>query len=114
MLRTDQTRRQGALDWPPGRPGFFCLPPAPPSEPPKTIKPGKLTVGLNGDMPMTQLKDGQLIGTDGELMVSFAKQLGLEPDPTPDGLGRRDRGDQAGPARPHAWSMGWPRRAPRS
>ena len=47
----------------------------------KTIEPGKLTIGMNGDMPMTQLKDGQLFGTDGELMVYVAKKLGLEPIP---------------------------------
>ena len=35
------------------------------AEPPKTIEPGKLTVGINGDMPMTSVKDGKLIGTDG-------------------------------------------------
>src|SRR3954464_15640501 len=34
--------------------------------PPKTMEPGKLTVGINGDMPMTSVKDGKLIGTDGE------------------------------------------------
>lgn len=45
----------------------------------KTIEPGKLTIGINGDMPMTQLKDGQLGGTDGEVMVHVAKQIGLEP-----------------------------------
>ncbi len=45
----------------------------------KTLEAGKLTVGINGDMPMTQFKDGQLSGTDGELMVFVAKQLGLEP-----------------------------------
>ena len=45
----------------------------------KTLEPGKLTIGMNGDMPMTQLKDGQLSGTDGELMVYVAKKLGLEP-----------------------------------
>lgn len=45
----------------------------------KTIEPGKLTIGINGDMPMTQLKDGVLSGTDGELMVYVAKKLGLEP-----------------------------------
>src|SRR4026207_115151 len=45
----------------------------------KTLEPGKLTIGINGDMPMTQFKDGQLSGTDGELMVFVAKQLGLEP-----------------------------------
>jgi L-cystine transport system substrate-binding protein len=47
----------------------------------KTVAPGKLTIGMNGDMPMTQIKDGQLSGTDGELMVYVAKKLGLEPSP---------------------------------
>ena len=45
----------------------------------KTVEPGKLNIAMNGDMPMTQLKDGQLSGTDGELMVYVAKKLGLEP-----------------------------------
>jgi len=45
----------------------------------KTIEPGKLNIAMNGDMPMTQLKDGKLSGTDGELMVYIAKKLGLEP-----------------------------------
>ncbi len=45
----------------------------------KTLEAGKLTIGINGDMPMTQLKDGQLGGTDGEVMVFVAKQVGLEP-----------------------------------
>ena len=48
-------------------------------ETPKTIQPGKLTIAMNGDMPMTQLKDGKLGGTDGELMVYIATKLGLEP-----------------------------------
>ncbi len=48
------------------------------AEPPKTIEPGKLHVALNGDMPMTGLKDGKLIGTDGDLMVLIAERLGLE------------------------------------
>jgi polar amino acid transport system substrate-binding protein len=47
----------------------------------KTIEPGKLTIGMNGDMPMTQIKDGQLSGTDGELMVWVAQKVGLEPKP---------------------------------
>ena len=46
----------------------------------KTLEAGKLTIGINGDMPMTQLKDGQLGGTDGEVMVFVAKQIGLEPN----------------------------------
>jgi polar amino acid transport system substrate-binding protein len=48
-------------------------------ETPKTVQPGKLTIAMNGDMPMTQLKDGKLGGTDGELMVYIATKLGLEP-----------------------------------
>jgi ABC-type amino acid transport substrate-binding protein len=49
--------------------------------PPKTIEPGKLTVGFNGDMPMTSFKDGKLIGTDGELLAKIASDLGLEIKP---------------------------------
>jgi cystine transport system substrate-binding protein len=45
----------------------------------KTIESGKLNIAMNGDMPMTQLKDGKLSGTDGELMIYIAKKLGLEP-----------------------------------
>ena len=49
------------------------------ADPPKTIEPGKLNIAMNGDMPMTQLKDGVLSGTDGSLMTMIAKQLGLQP-----------------------------------
>ena len=54
----------------------FALPAG--AAPPKTIEPGKLTVGFNGDMPMTSWKDGKLIGTDGELLAQIAANLGLE------------------------------------
>jgi ABC-type amino acid transport substrate-binding protein len=43
-----------------------------------TIEPGKLIVGFNGDMPMTSLQDGQLIGTDGKMIAKIAADLGLE------------------------------------
>ena len=43
-----------------------------------TIEPGKLTVAFNGDMPMTSLKDGKLIGTDGEMISRIAADLGLQ------------------------------------
>jgi L-cystine transport system substrate-binding protein len=49
--------------------------------PPKTIEPGKLTIGFNGDMPMTSWKDGKLIGTDGALLAQIAANLGLEVKP---------------------------------
>jgi polar amino acid transport system substrate-binding protein len=43
-----------------------------------TIEPGKLIVGFNGDMPMTSLQDGKLIGSDGEMIAKIAADLGLE------------------------------------
>jgi len=43
---------------------------------------GVLKVALNGDMPMTGLDDnGNLIGTDGSLMVHIATSLGLKVEP---------------------------------
>lgn len=47
---------------------------------PKTITPGVLTVGIAGDMPMTSVADGKLIGTDGEMVNAIAKDLGLTVD----------------------------------
>jgi L-cystine transport system substrate-binding protein len=44
----------------------------------KTIEPGVLNVGLNGDMPMTSVKDGKLLGSDGEIMTIVAERLGLK------------------------------------
>ena len=41
-----------------------------------------LTVAINGDMPMTSVKDGKLIGTDGEMIVVIAQKLGLEAKPS--------------------------------
>ena len=45
------------------------------------IKPGKLIVAFNGDMPGTGFQDGKLIGLDGELMQWVADELGLEVEP---------------------------------
>jgi ABC-type amino acid transport substrate-binding protein len=42
------------------------------------VKPGKLVVAFNGDMPGTSYEGGRLIGLDGELMHWMADQLGLE------------------------------------
>jgi L-cystine transport system substrate-binding protein len=43
-----------------------------------TLEPGKLNVAFNGDMPMTSLQDGQMIGSDGKMIASIAEKLGLE------------------------------------
>lgn len=42
-----------------------------------TLEPGKLYVAFNGDMPMSSLNDGALIGIDGEMISSIADGLGL-------------------------------------
>ena len=44
----------------------------------KTLEPGVLNVGINGDMPMTSVKDGKLTGSDGEIMTLVAERLGLK------------------------------------
>ncbi len=47
----------------------------------ETVKPGKLVVAFNGDMPGTSFDNGKLIGLDGELMQWIADQLGLQVEP---------------------------------
>ena len=48
----------------------------------KTVTSGTLTVAMNGDMPMTGIKDGKLIGTDGEMIAAIAQKLGLAVKPS--------------------------------
>jgi polar amino acid transport system substrate-binding protein len=47
----------------------------------ETIEPGKLIVAYNGDMPGTGLKDGRLVGIDGEIMGWVAERIGFEVEP---------------------------------
>lgn len=47
----------------------------------KTVVPGALTIAMNGDMPMTSVKDGKIIGTDGEMISKIAEKLGLTAQP---------------------------------
>lgn len=47
----------------------------------QTITPGTLTIAINGDMPMTSIKDGKLIGSDGEMISLIAERLGLKVEP---------------------------------
>ena len=72
------------------------------AEPPKTIEPGKLTIGINGDMPMTSVKDGKLIGTDGELLAQIAGQSRPRGQAGADGMVGADPGHEAGQGRHHA------------
>lgn len=43
----------------------------------KTVEPGILTVANDGELPMITVEDGQLIGSDAEMIVAIAKKLGL-------------------------------------
>jgi polar amino acid transport system substrate-binding protein len=47
----------------------------------KTVEAGFLTVAIAGDMPMTSIKDGALIGSDGEIIIAIAEKLGLKAKP---------------------------------
>ncbi len=48
----------------------------------KTVEAGQLTVAMNGDMPMTSVKDGKIIGIDGEVIGLIAERLGLKAKPS--------------------------------
>src|SRR5215207_7424135 len=43
-----------------------------------TVKPGKLTVAFNGDLPQTGYQNGKMIGIDGEIVEWIAESLGLK------------------------------------
>lgn len=48
----------------------------------KTVNPGVITVAMNGDMPMTSIENGKLIGTDGGMITAIAQKLGLGVQPS--------------------------------
>ena len=73
----------------------------------KTLEPGKLNIGMNGDMPMTQIKDGKLSGTDGELMVWVAESIGLEPKPVQMDWAALIEGTKQGKLDVMHGAMGW-------
>ena len=43
----------------------------------KTVEDGFITIAMSGSMPVTGIKDGQIIGSDAEMVVAMAKYLGL-------------------------------------
>ncbi|RYB02556.1 ABC transporter substrate-binding protein [Lichenibacterium ramalinae] len=47
----------------------------------KTVEEGFLTIAMSGSMPQTGLKDGQVIGSDADMVAAIAKHLGLAVKP---------------------------------
>src|SRR5579872_564902 len=47
----------------------------------KTVEDGFITIAMSGTMPVTGLKDGQIIGSDAEMIVAIASHLGLKAKP---------------------------------
>lgn len=45
----------------------------------KTIDPGRLTIACSGEMPMTNVRDGKLVGIAGDMISLIAAKLGLDP-----------------------------------
>ncbi|HLI13882.1 MAG TPA: transporter substrate-binding domain-containing protein [Alphaproteobacteria bacterium] len=43
----------------------------------KTVESGFITIAMSGTMPVTGIKDGQIIGSDAEMIVAIAGHLGL-------------------------------------
>jgi ABC-type amino acid transport substrate-binding protein len=47
----------------------------------KTVEDGSITIAMSGTMPVTGVKDGQIIGSDAEMIVAIATRLGLKAKP---------------------------------
>jgi polar amino acid transport system substrate-binding protein len=47
----------------------------------KTVEDGFITIAMSGTMPVTGVKDGQIIGSDAEMIVAIAGHLGLRVKP---------------------------------
>ena len=60
-----------------GRRAFAATPPKF-----KTVEDGFITIAMSGAMPVTGLKDGNIIGSDAEMVVAIAKHLGLGVKPS--------------------------------
>ncbi len=73
----------------------------------KTVVPGTFTIAMNGDMPMTSVKDGQLIGTDGEMIAMIAARLGLKVQPALMEWSATIESIRAGRADVMLGNMGW-------
>lgn len=44
----------------------------------KTVNPGVITMATTGDMPMAAVRDGEVIGTDADMLRAIADKLGLK------------------------------------
>src|SRR5476649_2920311 len=47
----------------------------------KTVEDGFITIAMSGTMPVTGVKDGQIIGSDAEMIVAIGARLGLKVKP---------------------------------
>lgn len=47
----------------------------------RTVEDGFITIAMSGTMPVTGVKDGQIIGSDAEMIVAIASHLGLKAKP---------------------------------
>lgn len=46
-----------------------------------TVEPGYITIAMSGTMPVTGMKNGQIVGSDAEMIVAIARRLGLGAKP---------------------------------
>lgn len=48
----------------------------------KTIEPGVLTVAMTGDVPMSSVENGKIVGMDGDVIAAIAERMGLVAKPS--------------------------------
>ena len=48
----------------------------------KTAEEGFITIAMSGTMPVTGFKDGQIMGSDAEMIVAIAEHIGLKAKPS--------------------------------
>lgn len=78
----------------------------------RTVEDGFLTIAMSGTMPVTGIKDGQVIGSDAEMVVAIASRLGLRAKPAIMAWSATIEAIRSGRADIMCGDMGWtPQRA---
>lgn len=73
----------------------------------KTVEDGYITIAMSGTMPVTGLKDGQIIGSDAEMIVAIAAHLGLKAKPAIMAWSATIKSIKSGRADIMCGDMGW-------
>lgn len=73
----------------------------------KTVEDGFITIAMSGTMPVTGIKDGQITGSDAEMVVAIASKLGLQAKPAVMAWSATIQAIRSGRADIMCGNMGW-------